>query len=120
MLLVKRGSQPYRGYWGLPGGAVELGETVAAALAREVREETGLDVTVGKFLDYIDAISRDEDGRVRYHYVIFFFVAEVTGGTLTPSSDAAEAAWFEPEALRALPLTPGADRILALAGIRPR
>lgn len=115
VLLVKRGGNPFRGYWGLPGGAVELGETVAAALVREVREETGLEIAVGRFLDYIDAINRDGTGRIRY--VIFFFAAEVTGGTLAAASDAAEAAWFEPDELGGLDVTPGAERILALAGV---
>lgn len=120
VLLVKRGGPPFRGYWGLPGGAVELGETVATALVREVREETGLEVAAGRFLDYVDAVSRDDAGRVRYHYVILFFCAELLGGSLAAASDAAEAVWFTPAQLAGLPLVPGAERILALAGVAGR
>jgi len=69
VLLVRRGGQPLKGHWTLPGGMLELGETIADGLAREVREETGLDVELIELVDLLDRIHREGD-RVRYHYVI--------------------------------------------------
>lgn len=117
--MVRRAHDPYRGRWGLPGGAVELGETVHAALRREVMEETGIAIDVGHFLVYKDAISRDAEGRVRFHYVVFFFTARPVGGTLAADSDAAEARWVECARLPELDLTPGADDVLRLAALWP-
>lgn len=93
LLLVQRATPPLQGYWGLPGGRVELGETVEQALLREVQEETGLQVAVERYLGYIDAIERDEAGRVRYHYVVHYFTARPQGGTLAAADDAADARW---------------------------
>ena len=75
VLLVKRGHEPLKGEWSLPGGAVEIGETLDAAVAREVLEETGLDVDVGPVVEVLDRIQRDADGRVEYHYVIVDYLA---------------------------------------------
>src|SRR5437762_12852358 len=77
VLLVKRGHEPLKGAWSLPGGVVEIGETLEAALIREVREETCLDVEVGPVVDVLDRISRDASGRVEYHYVIVDYVCRV-------------------------------------------
>ncbi len=116
LLLIQRAHDPYQGWWGLPGGGVELGETVAEALRREVREETGLEIAVGRFLDLKDAIGREGGNRVLYHYVILFFTATVLGGTLQAGDDAARAVWVPPEALADHPLVPGAEDIIRLAG----
>ncbi len=116
VLLVRRARPPLEGYWGLPGGGVELGETVEDAVVREVKEETGLDVNVRRYLGYKDAIERDGAGRVRWHYVIHFFEAAVPEGaglTPTPSDDAAEARWFTPEELHDLPCTDSVALVLS-------
>lgn len=114
--LIKRSAEPFPGFWGLPGGAVELGETVRQALAREVREETGLEVLPGHLLLYHDAIDQDVEGRVRFHYVILFFTASVMGGSLRAGDDASEVGWFTDAELRELQLVPGVTAILEAAG----
>ena len=99
VLLVERGKPPSEGLWAVPGGSVELGETLAEAAAREVREETGLDVAVGAVVHAFDSVVRDDDGRVRFHYVVVDFEASVSGGTLAAAGDARRAVWFTAETL---------------------
>jgi ADP-ribose pyrophosphatase YjhB (NUDIX family) len=96
VLLVQRGQEPLKGEWSLPGGVVELGETLEGALTREVREETSLDVVVGAVVDVLDSIRRDAGGRVEYHYIIVDYACRVRGGTSTVASrgtDAADVRW---------------------------
>jgi 8-oxo-dGTP diphosphatase len=93
VLLVRRANEPLKGEWSLPGGAVEVGETLGAAVAREVLEETGLAVEVGPVVEVLDRIRPDPDGRVRYHYVLIDYLCRPIGGTLACASDAAEVAW---------------------------
>lgn len=114
--LVQRAAEPFRGYWGLPGGAVELGETVADALRREVQEETGLTVELERFLGFRDAIERDADGRVKFHFVIFYYLARPTGGTLQAADDAAAAAWVPLADLHRHRITDSVRQCLAWAG----
>jgi mutator protein MutT len=93
VLLVRRANEPLKGEWSLPGGAVETGETLEVAVAREVREETGLDVDVGPIVDVLDRIRFDAEGRTRFHYVLVDFLCRPNGGTLACSSDALDAIW---------------------------
>lgn len=116
VLLVRRANEPFRGSWGLPGGAVELGETVVEALRREVREETGLEIEVGPLVRYKDAIGRDPDSReIRHHYVVLFFLAYPVGGRLRAASDAAEVRWVPRGRLEELQLVPDAAEIVDAA-----
>lgn len=93
VVLVKRAHEPLKGEWSLPGGAVEVGETLAEAVAREVREETGLEVTVGPVVEVLDRVHRTSDGGVEYHFVIIDYLCAVAGGTLRAGSDAADICW---------------------------
>jgi len=94
VLLVRRGAEPLKGHWSLPGGLMELGESLAAAVVREVREETGLDVEPVELVELLDRIHREGD-RVRYHYVIADYLCRVTGGALQAASDAEAVRWVE-------------------------
>jgi 8-oxo-dGTP diphosphatase len=101
VLLVRRGQEPLKGEWSLPGGALELGETLQQGVVREVLEETGLIVVPGGIIEILDRIVPDEvSGRVRYHYVLIDFVCHVTGGTLCSASDAEEVRWVERDQLQ--------------------
>jgi ADP-ribose pyrophosphatase YjhB (NUDIX family) len=101
VLLVRRGQEPLKGEWSLPGGALELGETLQQGVAREVLEETGLIVVPGGIVEILDRITQEEtSGRIRYHYVLIDFVCRVAGGTLCCASDADEVRWVEAEELR--------------------
>jgi 8-oxo-dGTP diphosphatase len=101
VLLVRRGQEPLKGEWSLPGGALELGETLQQGVVREVLEETGLIVVPGGIIEILDRITQDEaSGRVRYHYVLIDFVCHVTGGALCSASDAEEVRWVERDQLQ--------------------
>ncbi|GGH09358.1 NUDIX domain-containing protein [Silvibacterium dinghuense] len=93
VLLIRRGKEPMKGQWSLPGGALEVGETLAQGAQRETREETGLEVEPLAMVEVLDRISRDDAGRVQYHYVLVDFLCQVTGGKLKPGSDASEVRW---------------------------
>jgi 8-oxo-dGTP diphosphatase len=91
-LIVKRAHEPRKGEWSLPGGIVELGETLVEAVCREIKEETGLDVEVGEVVEVFDRVHR-LDGRIQYHFVIVDYLCRPTGGTLCAADDAEDAAW---------------------------
>jgi 8-oxo-dGTP diphosphatase len=95
VLLVRRGGEPLAGQWSLPGGRLELGETVEQAIVREVREETSLDVEPLQFLGVYDLIDRDAAGAVRYHYVLVDWICTVSGGELRAGDDATEVCWAQ-------------------------
>ena len=94
VLLVRRGHEPLKGQWSLPGGLLEIGESLTAGVAREVLEETGLIVEPIELIELLDRIHYEGE-RVRYHYVIADYLCRVTGGTLQAGSDADGARWVE-------------------------
>jgi 8-oxo-dGTP diphosphatase len=96
VLLVRRANEPLKGEWSLPGGALEVGETLQQGVVREVLEETGVTVAPAGVVEILDRIVRDEEsGRVRYHYVLIDFVCRVTGGSPRVGSDADEVRWVD-------------------------
>ena len=115
VLLIRRGKEPGRGTWSLPGGAQELGETVAQAAHREAREETGLDVRLRGLVDVVDSVRRDPEGRVRFHYTLIDLVATAASGVAHPGGDAEAVAWFAPEDLDGLGLWSETLRVIRLS-----
>ncbi len=93
ILLEKRKNDPGKGRWSVPGGVVELGENVTQTVIREVKEETGLDVAEPEHIDVVDQITRDEGGRIKYHFVIIDYLVKLKGGMLKAASDADELEW---------------------------
>ena len=90
VLLAKRGQEPAKGTWSLPGGAVELGEKAIDALKREIREEIGIEIQVGGLIRVLDRIIQDEERRIRYHYVIVDYWGWKTSGEAKPGSDTSD------------------------------
>jgi 8-oxo-dGTP diphosphatase len=93
ILLEKRKNMPSKGKWSVPGGLVELGESVENAVVREVKEETGLDVYEPRLVDVVTYVSMGERGAVMYHYVIIDYLVNVKGGKAKAASDAAALKW---------------------------
>src|SRR5574337_1450666 len=94
VVVVRRGHEPLKGEWSIPGGVLEIGETLRAGAAREALEETGLVVEAGEVLEVLDRIVRDKEGRIQFHYVLIDFLCRVTGGELRAGEDADEARWL--------------------------
>ncbi len=115
VLLIRRGKPPREGHWSLPGGRQRLGERVEQAAAREVREESGLEVKVGGLIDVVDSITRDAAGEVQYHYTLVDLLAEWQAGEATAGHDAAEVAWADPSDLAGYELWSETLRIIDLA-----
>lgn len=117
VLLIQRGKAPYKGYWSLPGGKVEWGETMQAAAAREFLEETGLRAELSGPVEIFDSIQRDGAGNVETHFALAVFIARKPSGTAIAGDDAASAEWVPLALLDHRPTTPGtADRIRRLVG----
>lgn len=107
LVLIRRGVEPDKGKWSIPGGGVELGETVGDAAVREAKEECGLDIELfeDRPMDALDKMVPGEKGRLKYHYVLLQFLARLKGGTLKPTSDATEARWVPLEEVERYNLT---------------
>lgn len=122
-LLIRRGSEPLRGEWSIPGGTLELGETLIEGVARELREETGLEVRVLELIEVFERIfagnpgepGAPEGNRPQYHFVIVDYLCEALSGTPRPGSDVTHVAWVREDELGRYNLTPTATRVLRKA-----
>jgi mutator protein MutT len=115
VLLVKRRYEPLAGRWSIPGGTLELGETLEAGVAREMREETGLEVEVGPVIEVFDRIMFDAERRVQYHFVLVDYLCWPISGDLQAGSDVDDAVLVDPAALDAYDLTMKAQAVIARA-----
>jgi 8-oxo-dGTP diphosphatase len=123
-LLIRRASQPLQGQWSIPGGVLELGETLTQGVARELEEETGLQVNVHELIEVFERIfpappnadgAPGDPSRPQYHFVILDYLCEMRGGTLRAGSDARDFAWAREEELVNFDLTTAATRVLRKA-----
>jgi len=112
ILLIRRNKPPSEGKWSFPGGAVQLGESLEAALMREIAEETGLAVKTGPLVSALSKVNHDERGDVEYHYVLLDFLCEVEGGKPVAGSDAAGIKWVKLNEIGDLRVTEGLNRII--------
>jgi len=111
-LIIKRAYEPRKGEWSLPGGLLELGESLQDAARREIKEETSLDVDVGPVIETFDRVHRDDQGRIRYHFVIVDFVCWANAGEAMPGSDADGVAWVTPEEIDAYQVNAHAKAVI--------
>ena len=93
IVLIKRGNEPSKGKWSIPGGHVELGENLKEAVIRETKEETCLDVDKPILIDVVENVDWDDLGKIKYHYIIVDYLVHVKGGNIEAASDAAELRW---------------------------
>ncbi|HEV2489318.1 MAG TPA: NUDIX hydrolase [Candidatus Acidoferrales bacterium] len=114
-LLIRRGHAPLEGQWSIPGGTLEVGETIAEGIARELAEETGIQVRVLDLIEVFERIFRDKDGRVQYHFVIVDYLCEMMGGTARAGGDVVDVAWAREAELAQFGLTEAAMRVLKKA-----
>jgi 8-oxo-dGTP diphosphatase len=119
VLLVRRGIAPAQGLWAIPGGGLELGESLREGAEREILEETGVTIRAGEPIFTCDACERDSDGRVRFHYVIVDLAAEYVKGEVKGADDAMDARWVSPEELKELPATKNTLKLLRRIGFLP-
>jgi len=111
VLLVRRKREPSKGLWSMPGGLVDLGETLEDAARRETKEETGIDIRIEKLLDVVDNIIHDDHGKTRFHYVVAIFLARPLTTEVKPRSDVSEARWIHFENLSSYPMTKTARKL---------
>jgi len=114
-LLVKRGGPPLEGQWSIPGGMLEVGETLLEGVRRELLEETGIDVRVGELIEVFERINRDGDGKARYHFVVLDYLCKAANGEARAGSDVTAVAWAKPEELASYALTETATRVILKA-----
>jgi len=106
VLLIKRARQPSQGLWSVPGGAIELGETIRDAVMRELREECGIEIELDRVINAVDLILPDEKGRIWFHYIVTYLIARYISGEACPGSDALEVLWATCQELDTLNMTP--------------
>jgi 8-oxo-dGTP diphosphatase len=114
-LLIKRGSEPLKDQWSIPGGTLELGESIKEGVRRELLEETGIEVRVGELIEVFDRIFRDATGNIQYHFVIVDYLCEKISGEAKPASDVTDTAWVREEDLWNYKLTEAATRVIRKA-----
>jgi 8-oxo-dGTP diphosphatase len=119
VLLVKRGVDPKKGLWAIPGGSLKLGETLQEGAEREIMEETGITIRAKEPVYSFDFFERDGDGRVRFHYVIVDMMADYIGGEVQGADDALEARWVSPDELKYLEVSRNTLKILDSLKIFP-
>jgi len=112
VLLVRRGQPPSEDLWAIPGGSVEIGETLQEAAEREILEETGITVRAGEPVYTFDVIDRDSAGKIRFHYVIVDLAADYVTGEPKAGDDAAEARWVTAQEIDTLPVSPPTLKLL--------
>jgi ADP-ribose pyrophosphatase YjhB (NUDIX family) len=115
ILMAQRGKEPLMGWWSLPGGAVEAGESLEAAVLREVLEETGLVVETVRVHEIFERIIRDAAGIPEYHYVLIDYICRVAGGALQAGDDVARVAWMQWDELAGLQVTEGTLAVIERA-----
>jgi len=115
ILMARRGKEPLKGWWSLPGGALEIGESLRDAVCREVREETGLQVEPLGVLEIFERIMRDPAGVPEYHYVLIDYVCRVLGGKLFPGDDVCAVEWVRRADLPSLQITEGTLAVIEKA-----
>lgn len=121
VLLIKRRFEPSRGKWSIPGGLVELGEPVKDAVKREILEEVGLEIRLIKLIDVVDNITRDKDGRIRFHYILSDYLASPVRGVPRGNEEVLELGWFTPEEASRLNLTKTSKHLLKKIGfLKPK
>ena len=114
-VIVQRGTEPLKGQWSVPGGALEIGETLRQCAIREALEETGLQVEAGEVLEVFDAIYLEPDGRILYHYVLIDFACKLLGGELKAGGDAVQAKWVTAEELAKYEVAETARKVITKA-----
>ncbi|HXO43984.1 MAG TPA: NUDIX hydrolase [Candidatus Cybelea sp.] len=115
VLLIRRGGPPLQGQWSIPGGMLELGETVIEGVRRELAEETGVEVKVGKLIEVFERINLDVAGKTRYHFVILDYLCEAIRGEARAGSDVTDVAWSTAGELGKYSLTETATRVILSA-----
>ena len=115
VVIVQRGTEPLKGQWSVPGGALEIGESLRECAAREALEETGLQVEAGEVLEVFDAIYRQPDGRIQFHYVLLDFACRLLGGDLRAGGDALQARWVTLQELPQYELAETARKVISKA-----
>ncbi len=114
-LLVRRGRAPLEGQWSIPGGMLEVGETILEGVRRELLEETGIEVRVGELIEVFERITPDGDAKTRYHFVVLDYLCEAVSGEARAGSDVVDVAWAAPAELAKYAISETATRVILRA-----